>query len=228
VRVRVVVYNVRGFRDGFDRLVRLVGRLEPDVVLLNETGGRWRLVRFARALGMHVAGDPWSPFRRRVKDAVLVRRPWWIAEHRQHRFEGGPWLYPRGALVARLENGDARLCAVSTHLGLHPRERLSHARALVRLLRDVGTPVVIGGDLNERPEGRAVAHLSERFPDAWLLGGDVDGQTFPAEEPIARIDYLFVSKAILVERVVVPPGADAREASDHRPVVAELTLPEPG
>jgi len=26
----------------------------------------------------------------------------------------------------------------------------------------------------------------------------------------------------------VPPGPDAREASDHRPVVAELTLPDPG
>ena len=33
MRVRVVVYNVRGFRDGFDRLVRLVGHFEPDVVL---------------------------------------------------------------------------------------------------------------------------------------------------------------------------------------------------
>lgn len=228
MRVRVVVYNVRGFRDGFERLVRQVGRLEPDVVLLNETGGRWQLAWFARTLGMDLARDPWSPLRRRVKDAVLVRPPWWIAEHRQHRFEGGPWLYPRGALVARIENGGARLCAVSIHLGLHPRERLAHARALVGLLRDVGTPVVMGGDLNERPEGRAVAYLSERFPDAWLLGGDVDGETYPAAEPTARIDYLFVSKGIVVERVIVPPGADAREGSDHRPVVAELTLPEPG
>ena len=228
MRLRVVVYNVRGFRDGFDRLVRLVGHFDPDVVLLNETGSRWRLRRFARVLGMELARDPWSPFRRRVKDAVLVRSPWWIAGHHQQRFDGGPWLYPRGALVARLENGDSRLCAVSMHLGLHPRERLTHSRALVRLLRDVGTPVVIGGDLNERPAGRAVGYLSERFRDAWLFGGDVDGETFPADEPAARIDYLFVSEGIVVERVVVPPGPDARQASDHRPVVGELTLPDPG
>ena len=226
--MRVVVYNVRGFRDGFDRLVRLVGHFEPDVVLLNETGSRWRLGRFARALGMGLAHDPWSPFRRRVKDAVLVRPPWRIAEHRQERFEGGPWLYPRGALIALLENGDARLCAASTHLGLHPRERLADARVLAGLVRDVGTPVVIGGDLNERPDGGAVAYLAERYRDAWLLGGDVDGETFPADEPTTRIDYLFVSEGIVVERVIVPPGPDAREASDHRPVVAELTLPRPG
>ena len=177
---------------------------------------------------MAAARDPWSLFHRRVKDAVLVRPPWWIAEHRQQRFEGTPFMYPRGALVARLENGDARLCAVSTHLGLHPRERLSDARELARILADVETPVVIGGDLNERPDGRAVGYLSERFRDAWLLGGDVAGETFPADEPTARIDYLFISEGIPVERVIVPPGPDAREASDHRPVVAELTLPDPG
>jgi endonuclease/exonuclease/phosphatase family metal-dependent hydrolase len=225
MRVCVVVYNVRGFRDGPERLVRLVGRFRPDVLLLNETDGRWRVRRFARALGMDLAADPWSPLRRRVKDAVLVRPPWRIVGHRQHRFEGGPWLYPRGALMAELERRDARLCAISMHLGLHPRERLAHARALAALVEGVGNPIVAGGDLNERPDGRAVGFLSERFRDAWLLGGDAQGETFPADQPTARIDYLFVSEGIVVERLLVAPGPDAREASDHRPLVAELTLP---
>jgi len=226
VRLRVVVYNVRGFRDGFERLVRLVGHFEPDVLLLNETGGRLRLRRFGRALGMQVAADPWAFPRRRVKDAVLVRAPWWIADHREQRFEDTPPMYPRGALVADLENGDARMTAVSTHLGLHPRERLHDAHELGGLVPH-GATAVVGGDLNEKPDGRAVALLSERLGDAWLLGGDADGDTFPADGPTARIDYLFVTRGIAVERIIVPPGPDAREASDHRPLVAELTLPEP-
>jgi endonuclease/exonuclease/phosphatase family metal-dependent hydrolase len=226
VRLRVVVYNVRGFRDGFDRLVRLVGDLEPDVLLLNETGGRWRLRRFATALGMQLAADPWVWIRRRVKDAVLVRPPWWISAHRQRRFEGTPTMYPRGALVAELENGDARLIAVSTHLGLHPLERLHDAHEIERLVPHASN-AVIGGDLNEKPDGRAVVLLSERFGDAWLLGGEADGDTFPACEPTARIDYVFVAQGIAVERVVVPSGEEARRASDHRPLVAELTLPDP-
>jgi len=224
MRVCVVVYNVRGFRDGPERLVRLVGRFRPDVLLLNETDGRWRVRRFARALGMDLAADPWSPLRRRVKVAVLVRPPWRIVVHRQHRFDGGPWLYPRGALVAELERPGARLYAISMHLGLHPRERLAHASALAALVEGVDGPTVAGGDLNERPDGRAVGFLSERFRDAWLLGGDAEGETFPADQPTARIDYLFVSEGIVVERVLVPPGPDVREASDHRPLVAELTL----
>ena len=226
MRLRVLVYNVRGFRDGFDRLVRLVGHFEPDVLLLNETGGRWRLRRFAKALGMQAVADPWVWFRRRVKDAVLVRAPWWISAHRQQRFESTPPMYPRGILVAELENGDVRLVAVATHLGLHPRERLHDAHEITRLVPHV-VPAVVGGDLNEKPDGRAVALLSERFGDTWLLGGDADGDTFPADEPTARIDYLFVTPGIAVERVIVPPGEDARMASDHRPVVAELTLPDP-
>jgi endonuclease/exonuclease/phosphatase family metal-dependent hydrolase len=226
VRLRVVAYNVRGFRDGSDRLVRLVGHFEPDILLLNETGGRWRLRRFGKALGMQVAGDPWAFPRRRVKDAVLDRRPWWISEHRQNRYEDTPPMYPRGALVADLENGDSRLVSVATNLGLHPLERLHDARELGRLIPQAAAAVV-GGDLNEEPDGKAVGLLSERFGDAWLLGGDADGDTFPADEPTARIDYLFVTRGIAVERVIVPPGPDAREASDHRPLVAELTLPDP-
>jgi len=227
MRVGVVVYNVRGFRDRTERLVRLVDHVRPDVLLLNETGARWRLRRFARVLGMDRAADPWSPLRRRVKDAVLVRAPWRIVSHHQHRFEGGPWLYPRGALAAELERGDARLRAISVHLGLHPRERLAHARALAALVEGVDAPIVAGGDLNEGPDGRAVRFLFERLRDAWLLGGDAEGETFPADQPTARIDYLFVSDGIVVERVLVPPGPDARQASDHRPLVAELTLPGP-
>jgi endonuclease/exonuclease/phosphatase family metal-dependent hydrolase len=227
MRVCVVVYNVRGFRDGTERAVRLIDHARPDVLLLNETGARWRLRRFAKALGMDLAADPWSPLRRRVKDAVLVRPPWRIVAHHQHRFEGRPWLYPRGALAAELERGDATLCAISVHLGLHPRERLAHARALAALAEGVDAPIVAGGDLNERPDGRAVGFLSGCLRDAWLLGGDAEGETFPADQPTARIDYLFVSDGIVVERVLVPPGPDARQASDHRPLVAELTLPGP-
>ena len=70
--------------------------------------------------------------------------------------------------------------------------------------------------------------LGERFWDAWLLGGDVAGETFPATEPTARIDFLFVSEEVKVERVLVPSVMpEARVASDHLPVVAELRLADP-
>jgi endonuclease/exonuclease/phosphatase family metal-dependent hydrolase len=226
VQLRVVTYNVRGFRDGMDRVARVVSHFEPDVVVLNETGGRLALRRFARHVGMGVASDPWSPFRRRVKDAVLVRRPWHIASSFQRRFPTDRWLYPRGALVADVRRAGMRFHAVGTHLSLEPGERRHHADLLSEIVRSVHTPAIVAGDLNELPDGKAVTVLGTRFRDVWLLAGDADGRTLPADDPTARIDYVFVTEGIGVERAIVPGGPDARQASDHRPVVAVLTLPE--
>ncbi len=226
MRLRVVVYNVRGFRDGLDLVAKVAGHFRPDLVLLNETGARRRLRRFAKRMEMRVAADPLSFPRRRVKNAVLVRPPWRVVGHRLHRFAGSRNLYPRGALIAHVGRAGHRLWAVAVHLGLNPVERRHHVEELADLLRGLWGPLVLGGDLNEAPGGRAVRFLADRYWDAWLLGGDVAGDTFPSDEPSARIDYLFVSEGVRVERVIVPPTPDARAASDHRPVVAELVLPD--
>ncbi len=226
MRVRVVVYNVRGFRDDVGALVAVVRRAEPDLVLLNETGPRRKLRRFARSLGLEVAADPISPFRRRVKDAVLVRPPWRVISHSLHRFGRSERFYPRGALIAQIGHVGVRVSAIAVHLGLHPGERLRHARELTDLVPSLSKLVVIGGDLNDTPDGRSAGWIGERLWDAWLLGGDVAGETFPAKDPTARIDYLFVSEGIRVEHLMVPLGDELRAASDHLPVVAELTIAE--
>jgi endonuclease/exonuclease/phosphatase family metal-dependent hydrolase len=233
VRVRVVVYNVRGFRDGLDLVAAVLRHFEPDLVLLNETGSRRSLRRLAKTLGVQAARDPWSPFRRRIKSAVLARPPWRIVAHRLHRFaDVRKAMYPRGALIAQVGCAGRRVWVHAIHLGLHPLERLHAAQELADLARGLDGPVLIGGDCNEAPDGRAMTFLGERFWDAWLLGGDVTGETFPATDPTARIDYLFVSQEWKVERALVPSVMpEARIASDHLPLVAELRLAdaeEPG
>ncbi|HEX9313490.1 MAG TPA: endonuclease/exonuclease/phosphatase family protein, partial [Actinomycetota bacterium] len=135
--------------------------------------------------------------------------------------------YPRGALIAQVGRSGFRMWAIAVHLGLHPLERIHSVEEISDLARGLAGPVLIGGDFNEQPDGKAVAFLAKRYWDAWLLGGDVSGETFPASDPSARIDFLFVSEGVGVLRVIVPPGPDARLASDHLPVVAELRLPQP-
>ncbi|MEW6059580.1 MAG: endonuclease/exonuclease/phosphatase family protein [Actinomycetota bacterium] len=226
MRLRVVVYNVRGFRDGLDLVWRVVAHFQPDVVLLNESGSRLKLRRFAKRLDMEVAADPWSPFRRRVKNAVLVGPPWRIVTSRLHRFRDvRRKMYPRGALIAQIGGAGHRMWAISVHLGLHPSERLHAVQELSDLVRGLSGSVLIGGDFNETPDRKAARFLAERFWDAWQLGGQVAGDTFPSADPTARIDYLYVSEGIGVDDIIVPPGRDVRLASDHLPVVAQLRLP---
>jgi endonuclease/exonuclease/phosphatase family metal-dependent hydrolase len=225
VRFTVVTYNVRGFRDGLDAVAEVVERLGPDILLLQETGGRRSLRRVADGLGLDLARDPWSPLRRRVKDAVLTRPPWRIVGHRQHRFGGSARLYPRGALVAQVGRAGRRVWAVSLHLGLAPVERNAHAHALTDLCAGLaGGPVVIGGDLNAAPDERSVRWIADRYWDAWATtAGTVDGgHTFPASEPTARIDYLFASAGL--RAITARVAARAEAASDHLPVLAELEI----
>jgi len=74
-RVRIITNNVRDFRDGVDRVLGVVRALRPDFLLLQEAGLRRRLRRFAVGASMRAASDPWSPVRRRVKNAVLLANP---------------------------------------------------------------------------------------------------------------------------------------------------------
>lgn len=225
VLARVLVYNLHGQRAGVRPVAEVIRRLDPDLVLLAETGPRWRLRRLGRALGMQVARDPWSPTRRRIPNAVLARPPWRVRAHRLHRFaDVRRRLNPRGAIVADLSGpGGVALSVCAVHLGLHPLERLHAVRELLAL--DLAPPLIIGGDLNEPPDGRAVGELAGRLADAWATAGEGSGETFPAHAPTARIDYLFVSPGVRIERALVPSAMpQARAASDHLPLLAELSL----
>lgn len=228
MRVRVVTYNVRGFRAGVDRVAAAVRDLEPDVLLLQETGPRRRLRGFAEAMEMSAAADPLSPFRRRVKDAVLSTPPWVLVAHRHRRFSrGSRSMYPRGATVATLARAEGRLTAVSIHLGLSGAERAAHARELLTDLRDEPAPVVLGGDLNATSEHRAAELLSREYPDVWVSGGEGPGPTMPAASPVARIDFIFASQGMKVLRAWVGDGAGVggdSGASDHLPVCADLVV----
>jgi len=151
---------------------------------------------------------------------------WTVVECRLLRFGGSAMFYPRGALIAWVSRPGG-VWAVAVHLGLRPRERLRHARELVDALRGLDGPVLVGGDLNVTPGKGAAAFLAERFADAWPPDLDVGGETFPAVEPTARIDYLFVSDGVRIERAVVPSASEVRTASDHRPLLVEIEIAGP-
>ena len=217
--VRVLSWNVHGFRAGVSSVAEVAKRLRPDLFLLQETGGRGDLSSFVSALDLRVSTDPPVPFRRRVRNAVAVRKPWMIEATHHVRFPGDSWWSPRGAAVADLGLGPARLRVISTHLGLRPEERNRHARGLLAEVDRYNGPSVVGGDLNAHPHQAAAMSLSERLHDVWepSIGA---GYTYPAGAPSARIDYVFVTGQITVRDADVVQS----EASDHLPVLTELEL----
>lgn len=223
MELRVVVWNAHGLRAGAAAAAEALGRHRPDVVLLNEVGwSGWRLRGLARALEARTASGLRS-LGRGVTNAVLVRPPWRLLGSRTVHLSrrGGP---RRGLVAALLGRSGYRLTAASVHLGLSDPERLVHARDLTdRILPELRAPVLLGGDLNEPPEGRAATWLTDRLWDAFARAGEGPGETFPSVDPRARIDYLLLPEEVGVVRAFV--DAEAAEASDHLPLVADLELP---
>ena len=221
MRVRVLVWNVWGFRRGVVAAADVVRSVGPEILLLQETGHRGRLADFVRELDLRVAGES-APrlYPRPVLDAVCVRKPWAIDDWRLERFPGASRWAPRGAAVADLGLGPARLRAISTHLGLDHAERVDHTGSLLGLIDGYDGPAVLGGDLNARPHQDAAMMLGERLHDVWIPAVG-PGRTYPASSPEARIDYLYVSGQV----EVLDADVVSTDASDHLPVVADLELP---
>lgn len=223
MRIRVLAWNVHGFRAGPAPMAEAVAGEHPDVVFLNEVGYLGlRLRRFARDLEMDRATGlgVWRP----VPDAVLVRPPWRIVAHRLLRLPREGRTIRRGGVIATVGRAGMRLTAVAVHLGLSAPERRRHAEVLTDALAAEPHPIVLGGDLNEGPEDRAAGWLADRYWDAFAVAGEGEGLTFPAPAPRARIDYLFASQGATVERAWVAP--EPAGLSDHLPVFADLRLGE--
>src|SRR5919106_1359461 len=147
MRLRVMTWNVHGFRAGTRPIAEAVRAEDPDLVILNETGYLgFRLRRFARRVDME--GSSGATLRWRIPNAVLVRRPWRVVRGEVAVFPRTGRTVRRGAVMGLIGRAGRRLWVVSVHLGLSAKERASHARVLTDLLatRD---PAIVGGDLNE-------------------------------------------------------------------------------
>jgi endonuclease/exonuclease/phosphatase family metal-dependent hydrolase len=217
MRLRVMVWNAHGFRAGTKRIAAAVSDAAPDLLLLNETRYLgFHVRRFARRAGLEGASGTglWRP----IPNAVLARRPWRVVDAGKIVFRRSRKTLRRGVLLTVVGRAGTRLSAGAVHLGLSGEERGEHARELTDLLAG-REPVVLGGDLNEGPEEAAARWMAARY---WDVARD-SGRTFPAWEPRARIDYLFVSDGVRVERAWVGGERFAR-LSDHLPVLADLEL----
>jgi endonuclease/exonuclease/phosphatase family metal-dependent hydrolase len=216
--LRVATWNVHGMRAGADEIARVIQAEQIDIVMLQESGPRRRLRAVGDTLGMLVCADPWAFPRRRIQNAVLVRRGLAATvSHRLHRFSGGSLLYPRGVLLADV---DHRVSVLSVHLGLRGSERAHHVDQLLAMLEGSAGTFVVGGDLNALPGDPGPSSLAGLASDCWEAAGDGSGATYASHAPTARIDYLFAGRAFRPLRTWTAGGT----ASDHLMVVAELAL----
>jgi endonuclease/exonuclease/phosphatase family metal-dependent hydrolase len=140
-----------------------------------------------------------------------------------------PLFQPRRGIAWAQLRVDGRLMGVvSCHLSLDRDRRLREVDRILEIAGLLRGPVVLGGDLNEGPGGPVWRRLARAgFVDG--PGADTDDWlTFPSDDPRTRIDALLVrGTTARFEFHGGPPRVSEAElaaASDHRPVVADISL----
>lgn len=240
--LRVLVFNIHAGTDAarqpnLDRVATLVRSTAADLVLLQEvdrgtrrSGGVDQLKVLGDRTGLHAAfGRSLDYDGGQYGIAVLAR-----GAIRQHRTEALPVIppqsraggsyEPRAALTVDTSTRIGPLRAVNTHLDASREEhyRLQESRHILLLaskLREARMPVIAGGDFNAEPGSETYRQLlAGGFRDAWAECGSGDGFTYPADKPVKRIDYLFLSGGLSCSSAQVIDT----QISDHRPLLVVL------
>jgi endonuclease/exonuclease/phosphatase family metal-dependent hydrolase len=242
--MRLLVWNIHKGIGGLDghyapgRIVDVIRHHEPDVVLLQEvddgcprSGCDRQVDLLGDILGLkHRAYAPNVTLARGwYGNATLSRHPILHQENVSLRF--GP-KKPRGALVTDIvveEGGHhRRVHIVNLHLGLSGVERRWQAQrlldspALAHLTR--ASRLVLAGDFNDW-SGSVPRLLARNYGLRCVTGrGALATRTFPAFGPLGALDRVLVRGALSCTRHFASRLELARVASDHLPVVVELSL----
>lgn len=223
VPLRVLSYNVHGLRDDRAALTGLVRDLAPDVVVVQEAPRRFRwrskCAALANDFGLVVAAGGQPSLGNLILVSLRVR----VHEQWNLRYPLIPGRHLRGAAFARCSVRGAQFTVSGSHLATDARERPDQAARWKEALSAVEGSLIAAGDLNEGPGGGAWRTVADGLTDT--AGAVSPALTFPATLPRLRLDGLFVSPGIVVERYEVVETEQARRASDHLPVLAELALP---
>ena len=127
----------------------------------------------------------------------------------------------RAVVVVKVRHNNKNFYMVNTHLVFEDdaeNVRVEQLQAITKLVKEKGyIPAVLTGDFNAKPEAESIQYLAGE----WGMT-DLTEFSFPATNPRIRIDYIawYPKDAFSLEKLEV---VNEPEASDHRPVFADLT-----
>jgi exodeoxyribonuclease-3 len=244
---RLLTYNIqRGGAGRVEKIAQIINACSPDVVILQEATRPDVVETLAASTGM---ADARSFARQSL--GYLSRMPVVHAEWHRPRLSRHAFIevVPEGKLPRIF---GVHLSAV--HAAWTERRRLFELHALLTSIAQHQHGFhVLAGDFNTLAPGEELdlRRLPRRLrPLVWLSGGrikwrtihtiveagyidafrarhpDDPGMTMPSWDPHVRLDYVFVPQpfADRVAAIDVVRDPRASSASDHLPVVADLTI----
>jgi endonuclease/exonuclease/phosphatase family metal-dependent hydrolase len=232
--LRVLSYNVRSLRDDREALTRVIRGCEPDVVCVQEAPRFFGWRKAARDLGLRVGLSVLTGGADASGNLLLGGRGVRLVSTETVYLRHIRGLHLRGMAMASVEVDSARCVVASTHLSLDEDQRREQAGEVLGHLdrftaASGATARVLAGDFNSHPGSPVWQTLGADLDDAWERSPHGEEFTSTAANPYQRLDAVFVSRDVAVERAGVPVDLvtprDVAAASDHRPVLAVLRIP---
>ncbi|MGW8954554.1 endonuclease/exonuclease/phosphatase family protein [Streptomyces sp. NPDC055709] len=246
VGLRVASYNIHYGADSdnvFDpaRTADAIRAMDADIVGLQEVDVRWSARSEFRDVATELADNldmyvSFAPIYTTAEGggfgvAILSRFPVRSAENhdltRLSTQEPNPVPKPMPGFLEVVVKVKGTLVHVyTTHLDYRsdPSVRTAQVRETVDIMADDCSPKgkcpaqILTGDFNAGPDAEELSPLWSGLTDAWTSSNP--GFTYPALTPEKRIDFVTLSDAFTVRNTTVPDTL----ASDHRPVLADVTL----
>ncbi|MCK5581732.1 MAG: endonuclease/exonuclease/phosphatase family protein [Candidatus Omnitrophica bacterium] len=221
-----------------ERIARVIGRHEPDIVALQEldkrrprTGNIDQPHIIAKELEMICHFHPSiSIEEEHYGNAIMSRYPIELIYAGQlPTLNNKPNLESRGAIWVNINVGNASIQIVNTHLGLDRKERLKQAQALMSEdwlgKTSCEDPAILCGDFNALPGSPAFKHITQKYSDAqYELDNHRPHPTWFSHYPIGRIDHVFTSPKIEVVNVEVSKTKLDKISSDHLPLIVDVRI----
>jgi endonuclease/exonuclease/phosphatase family metal-dependent hydrolase len=236
--MRVISYNIHkgiGGRDRRYRLERIIDVLsheQPDIVCLQEVDRHVRRSRFddqphilAERLELpHALYQPNVPLIHGWYGNLILSR-WPLVERHQLSLRLKT-KKPRGAQLALVDSPEGRFLLGHFHLGLGEAERIWQMRHLLtnHLYRKLSHwPTLLIGDTNDW-RNQLLKCTLEQFQLIQVTAPISRFRTFPAWLPLGSLDKAYLGGPWRVQNAHVGQSKLARAASDHLPLILELSL----
>jgi len=241
-----MTYNIHAGHGDIDRTAATIRAFSPDIVGLEEVDVHWadrsgfvdQASRLGESLGMAVRFAPIYELpgtgdtapKREFGVAVLSRFPIVAWENDtltrlSTQAENPVPMRMPGLLAATVDVHGTAVRVFVTHLDYRkdPSVRRTQVAEMLTRIGGVDSPTLLLGDMNASPEAPELQPLFARMHDGWLTAAG-PGFTYPADTPSERIDYVLMSPNAKVDSAFVPV---VPAASDHRPVVVDLSFGRP-
>ena len=224
LNLRLMTYNVRHLEgdDGIvspERIARIISAVRPDAVALQEldsVNGRTlyadQLAELAWHTGMYATWATAISYAGGGYGVGMLTRERPLSVRRIPL----PGSEPRMLLIVEL----SQYVYACTHLDLTEQARLASVDIIRREAARGTKPFIIAGDLNAVPHEEPINRLSDDFE----IVNDTTQMSFPAPKPNICIDYIAVRKGNARVRVKRSNVLNEPVASDHRPLVVDITL----